>query len=221
MKRSVIIIALTVLFLSCQRTPDPAQRKKLMPMLPGIKVPVMALDAFHKGKIKTIDLSLYKRRWHVLFFYPSDFTHVCPTELKELAELYSSFQDLNTEILSVSTDSVFVHKAWKKHDGLVKDLPFPMLSDRSGALSRHMGVYDTEGGFAHRATFLINPRGEVITYEVHHDAIGRSAEELLRKVAAAQAIAEGGPGHYCPAGWKSGEEVKSFTGKERSLGDVP
>ncbi|MFC1670220.1 peroxiredoxin [Spirochaetota bacterium] len=172
----------------------------------GKKVPAMTLDGFYKGKIQEVKLSRYKGKWMILFFYPADFTFICPTELKELADYYSEFKSVGAEILSVSTDSVYVHRAWHKHHKSVNKVQYPMLSDRSGKLSRFMGVYDGNTGMAMRGTFVINPLGYVVAYEVHHDSIGRSADELLRKLNAAIAVS-GGYGGVCPAAWKKGQKL--------------
>ena len=172
----------------------------------GATLPDMRIDAYYQGKFQKIHLKNYSDKWLILFFYPSDFTFVCPTELKELSDYYQEFTALDTEIISISTDSVYVHRAWKKDNENLKNIRYPMASDRSGSLSRQMGVYNPEQGLAERATFLVSPEGRIVAYEFHHESIGRSADELLRKLAAAQAV-RSGTGGYCPAGWKPGEEV--------------
>jgi NADH-dependent peroxiredoxin subunit C len=172
----------------------------------GQALPDMKLDALYKGKFVTINPRQFSGKWVILFFYPADFTFVCPTELKELADYYKEFTSMGAEILSVSTDSVYVHRAWKKDNQSLKDVQYPMLSDRSGALSRRMGVYDADKGASVRATFLADPQGNIVACEFHDESIGRSADELLRKLAAAQAVRDGSGG-YCPAGWKAGQEL--------------
>jgi len=166
---------------------------------------VLTLEAYHNGAMKNINLADFRGKWLVLFFYPADFTFVCPTELKELADFYPEFRKLGAEIASVSTDSAYVHRAWHSQNELVKAVTYPMLSDRNGRLSRDLGVYNEEAGTAYRASFVINPEGVIVACEIHDDAIGRSAEELLRKVSAAVTVGKGGG--YCPAGWKQGEEL--------------
>ncbi|HRZ28395.1 MAG TPA: redoxin domain-containing protein [Spirochaetota bacterium] len=172
----------------------------------GRVLPDIRLDAFYNGRFVKVSPRQYSRKWVILFFYPADFTFVCPTELKELADYYNEFTAMGAEILSVSTDSVYVHRAWKSSNKDLGGVRYPMLSDRTGALSRMLGVYDGAQGCADRATFLADPDGRIVACEFHHESIGRSADELLRKLAAAQAVREGSGG-YCPAGWKAGQEI--------------
>jgi peroxiredoxin (alkyl hydroperoxide reductase subunit C) len=157
------------------------------------------------------DSRLYTREdllghWSVLFFYPADFTFVCPTELKDLGAHYDDFQAENCEIFSVSMDTHFVHKAWADASETIRNLPFVMLADPAGVLSREYGVLLESEGQALRGTFLLNPDGEVVLYEIHDLGIGRSASELLRKVQAARFVAEHGD-QVCPASWQPGEET--------------
>lgn len=206
-----IIICVAALMLSCSKPSEPGRshegRDGRGPVsLINHKVPSVSLDAFHGGAIKKLSLADFRGKWLVLFFYPGDFTFVCPTELKELADFYPEFKKLGAEIASVSTDSAYVHRAWHGQNELVKAVTYPMLSDRSGRLSRELGVYNDETGTARRASFVISPDGVIVAFEIHDDAIGRSSEELLRKVSAAVAVSKGGGG-YCPAGWKQGEEL--------------
>ncbi|TFH40429.1 MAG: peroxiredoxin, partial [Chrysiogenales bacterium] len=154
----------------------------------GAHMPSLTLDAFYKGKITRMNLADYHGKWVVLFFYPADFTFVCPTELKELAEYHPEFSNLGAMVFSVSTDSAHVHRAWRTHEESLARVAFPMLSDRNGRLSRALGVYNEEEGTAHRASFIFNPEGAVVAFEAHHDSIGRSADELLRKLSAAVSV---------------------------------
>ncbi len=176
--------------------------------LPVIGKPIASfeLEAFHNEKIKKIKLSDYHGQWLILFFYPADFTFVCPTELEEMANHYDEFQKLNTEVLSVSTDTVFVHKAWHDNSPAIKKINFPMLADPTGKLCREFGTYIEDEGLALRGTFLIDPEGILKAFEIHDNSIGRSADELLRKVQAAQYVAAHG-GEVCPANWKPGEKT--------------
>ena len=144
--------------------------------------------------------------WSVLFFYPADFTFVCPTELKELGGLYGEFLREDCHIFSVSEDTHFVHKAWADASETIQALPFVMLADPAWKLSREYGVLLEEEGQALRATFLLNPEGEVVLYEIHDPGIGRSADELLRKVRAARFVHEHGD-QVCPAAWQPGQET--------------
>ncbi len=204
------VIAAFALLLSCAKETGPAHsREDRVGHRPASffnrRAPSLDLDAYHNGAMKKINLADYRGTWLVLFFYPADFSFVCPTELKELADYYPEFMKLGAEIASVSTDSAYVHRAWHGQNELVKAVTYPMLSDRNGRLSRELGVYNEDAGTAYRASFVINPDGVIVTCEIHDDSIGRSAEELLRKVSAAVTVGKGGG--YCPAGWKQGEEL--------------
>ncbi len=168
--------------------------------------PDFSLDAYYENDIKKINLSDYKGKWVILFFYPADFTFVCPTELGELADNYEKFKGLNAEVLSASTDTAYVHKAWHDDSPTIGKITFPMLADPAGTLSRDYGVMIEEAGLALRGTFIIDPDGLVKAYEVHDNSIGRSSEELLRKLQAAQFVYEHG-GEVCPASWKPGSET--------------
>jgi peroxiredoxin (alkyl hydroperoxide reductase subunit C) len=176
----------------------------------GQEVCDIELEAYHQNKIKKIKLSDYRGKkggkWTVLFFYPADFTFICPTELEELADEYDAFKKLNAEILSVSTDTVFVHKAWHDASDSVKKIKFPMLADPAGKLSRMMGVYLEDEGIALRGSFIIDPDGILRAMEVHDNNIGRSAKELLRKLQAAKFVREHG-GQVCPANWNPGDDT--------------
>ena len=167
-------------------------------------VPEFSVQAFHQGKFKTISSSDVKGKWGIFFFYPADFTFVCPTELEDMADKYAKFQEMGVEIYSVSTDSHFVHKAWHDASETIRKIKYPMLADPTGALSRAFGVMIEEEGMAYRGTFLVNPEGKIKIAEIHDNGIGRNADELLRKVEAAQFVASH-PNEVCPAKWKKGE----------------
>ncbi|MFH0817806.1 MAG: peroxiredoxin, partial [Candidatus Micrarchaeota archaeon] len=152
---------------------------------------------------KAIQLSDYRGKWVVLFFYPGDFTFVCPTELGELAEKYERFQGLGAEVISVSTDSEYVHKAWHDQSETIKKIKYPMLSDKTGKISRDYGVYIEEEGVALRGTFLIDPDGILKAYEIHDNSIGRSSAELIRKLQAAKFVRDH-KGQVCPMNWSPG-----------------
>lgn len=179
----------------------------------GEKISDFALDAFHAPavagqaeKIKKIKLSDYKGKWLILFFYPADFTFVCPTELEELAENYNELKKLGAEVLSVSTDTAFVHKAWHDNSPAIRKVKFPMVADPTGKLCREFGVYIEEEGLALRGTFIINPEGVLKACEIHDNSIGRSADELLRKLQAAKFVNEH-KGNVCPASWRPGKKT--------------
>jgi peroxiredoxin (alkyl hydroperoxide reductase subunit C) len=172
----------------------------------GREIPLPVFTAFHNGEIKDINLRDYRGRWIILFFYPADFTFVCPTELKELADYYPDFTEAGAEVFAISTDSAYVHRAWQKDTPQLKNVKYPMLSDRSGAFSRSLGVYESSTGTAIRASFIVDPDGLIVAADYSHDSIGRNSGELLRKLDAAIAVRKGGGG-VCPAGWTEGKEL--------------
>jgi peroxiredoxin (alkyl hydroperoxide reductase subunit C) len=159
--------------------------------------------AYHNGKFVEVSDADLKGKWSVVFFYPADFTFVCPTELGDLADNYDTFKSLGVEIYSVSTDTHFSHKAWHDSSDTIGKITYPMLGDPTGAITRNFDVMIEEAGLALRATFVINPEGQIKLCEVHDDGIGRDAKELLRKVQAAQYVAAN-PGQVCPAKWTPG-----------------
>ena len=165
--------------------------------------PMFVAEAYHEGQIKNIDLENYRGKWVVLFFYPADFTFVCPTELGEMADNYQKLRELGVEVLSISTDTVFAHKAWHDSSETIKKINFPMLADPTGEICKAYKTYIPEEGVSLRGTFIIDPDGILKTIEVHDNSIGRSAAELIRKVEAAKFTRENG-GEVCPANWKPG-----------------
>ena len=164
------------------------------------------LEAFQKEEIKKLKLSDYKGQWLIVIFYPADFTFICPTELEEAADYYEEFKKLGAEVLSVSTDTVFVHKAWHDHSPAIKKIRFPMVADPTGKLCREFGTYIEEEGLSLRGSFIIDPESVLKAYEIHDNSIGRSAKELLRKLQAAIFVKEH-KGEVCPASWKPGEKT--------------
>ncbi|SES71124.1 alkyl hydroperoxide reductase subunit C [Thalassotalea agarivorans] len=162
--------------------------------------------AFHKGDFIDVSEADLLGKWSVVFFYPADFTFVCPTELGDMADHYAQLQDMGVEIYSVSTDTHFTHKAWHDSSDTINKIQFPMIGDPTGKISRNFGVMIEEDGLALRGTFVINPEGEIKIAEIHDLGIGRSASELVRKVQAAQYVAEH-DGEVCPAAWTPGEET--------------
>jgi peroxiredoxin (alkyl hydroperoxide reductase subunit C) len=159
-----------------------------------------------KTECKDIDLKDYRGKYVVLFFYPLDFTFVCPTELGDLADHYDEFKKLGVEIYSVSTDTHFTHKAWHDASDTIKKIQYPMIGDPTGTITRNFNVMIEEEGLALRGTFLIDPQGVIKAYEVNDLGIGRSATDLLRKAQAAQYVASH-PGEVCPASWKPGADT--------------
>ena len=170
------------------------------------QVPEFTVQAYHNGSFKTISNNDLKGKWAIFFFYPADFTFVCPTELADMAEKYAKFQEMGVEVYSVSTDSHFVHKAWHDASETIRKIQYPMLADTTGMLSRAFGVMIEEAGMAYRGTFVANPEGQIKLVEIHDNGIGRNADELLRKVEAAQFIAAN-PNEVCPAKWKKGDQT--------------
>lgn len=170
------------------------------------KIEPFQVQAFCKGEFIEVTEKSNPGKWKIFFFYPADFTFVCPTELGDLADHYEDFKEAGCEIYSVSTDSEFVHKAWADASDTIKKIEYPMLSDHAWNLSRAFGVLVEETGQALRGTFIVDPKGVIQAYEIHNMGIGRNAEELLRKLHAAQFVAEHGD-QVCPAKWKPGEET--------------
>ena len=142
-------------------------------------------------------------KWSVFFFYPADFTFVCPTELEDLANKYEEFKKIGCEIYSVSCDTHFVHKAWHDASDTIKKIQYPMLADPTGALARDFDVMIEADGLAERGSFIVNPEGRIVAYEVIAGNVGRNADELLRRVQASQFVAEHGD-QVCPAKWQPG-----------------
>lgn len=170
------------------------------------QLPEFSVKAFHNGEFKTVTSNDVLGKWAIFFFYPADFTFVCPTELVDVAEKYDKLKAMGVEVYSVSTDSHFVHKAWYDTSDSIKKIQYPMLADPTGVLSRGFGVYIEDDGMAYRGTFVVNPEGKIKIAEIHDNNIGRNADELVRKVEAAQFVATH-DGEVCPAKWKAGEET--------------
>lgn len=160
--------------------------------------------AFHNGAFVQVSDATLRGKWSVIFFYPADFTFVCPTELGDLADNYAEFQKRGVEIYSVSTDTHFTHKAWHDSSDTIRKIQYPMVADPTGVLSRNFEVMIEEAGLAERGTFVVDPEGRIQIVEITAGGIGRDAAELLRKVKAAQYVAAH-PGEVCPAKWKEGE----------------
>ena len=169
-------------------------------------VPDFEAQAYQEGSFKKIKLSKYKGRWVVLVFYPADFTYVCPTELEDAADLYEEFKEEGAEIMSVSTDTEYSHKAWHDSSKAVGKVKYPMLADPTGNLTRMFSVYIEEEGLARRGTFIIDPDGVLKTIEIHDNDIGRAMLETLRKLRAAKFVRKH-PGNVCPANWKEGQKT--------------
>ena len=159
-----------------------------------------------KDEVEKINLKGFEGSWLVLFFYPADFTFVCPTELLDLNKRHEEFQKEKAEIVAVSTDTVYTHKAWIEVEELLKGLKYQMAADHNGKFSKELGIYDESNGMAQRAVFIIDPEGILRVAEIVADAIGRSAGEILRKLKALNFVRKN-PGHVCPASWDEGSQT--------------
>jgi len=176
----------------------------------GMTVPNFELETYDPvnrefGKISLESLRKEKK-WTILFFYPADFTFVCPTELADVNALYPALKKLGAEVIGISTDTKYTHLAWKDAEKLLATLQFPMGADRTGEVSRLFGVYDEQTGLALRGTFIINPDGLLVSSEVNFYNVGRNAEELLRKLEANVYLLEH-PDEACPAKWHKGAKT--------------
>ena len=172
----------------------------------GSKLKPFNATAFHQGKFVDVSDADTAGKWSVFFFYPADFTFVCPTELGDLADHYAEFQRLGVHLYGISTDTHFTHKAWHDHSETIAKVQYPLVGDPTAALARQFGVLIEEEGLALRGTFVIDPHGTIKLMEVHDNGIGRDAKELLRKVQAAQYVASH-PGEVCPAKWTPGAKT--------------
>jgi peroxiredoxin (alkyl hydroperoxide reductase subunit C) len=178
----------------------------LMNTLINSKAPDFKVQAYVNGEFKTVTQEDLRGKWSIFFFYPADFTFVCPTELGDMADKYEAFKKMGVEVYSVSTDTHFVHKAWHDASETIKKIRYPMLADPTGHLSRSFGVHIEEEGLAYRGTFVVSPEGKIKIAEIHDNGIGRNADELMRKVQAAQFVASH-PNEVCPAKWRPGEKT--------------
>ena len=176
----------------------------------GQTVPNFEMEVFDPkrndfGKI-TLESLLKEKKWVILLFYPADFTFVCPTELSGLAGQYDELKKLGSEAISVSTDTKFTHLAWKSSEKLMENVRFPMAADPTGKVSRLFGVYDEKTGLALRGTFIISPEGKLVASEINFYNVGRSIDELKRKISANVYLASH-PDEACPADWTEGEKT--------------
>ncbi|MBE3599718.1 MAG: peroxiredoxin [Limnochordaceae bacterium] len=171
----------------------------------GDRVPDLQLPAYFPttGEEGIVRLADYRGRWLVLVFYPADFTFVCPTELADYGELYDEFRQRNAEVVGISTDTVYTHKAWLEAEKTLEHVRYPMASDRTGHVARLFGVLDETSGNARRGTFILDPEGRVRDVEVTWDNVGRNASETLRRLDALIFV-DAHPGMACPAKWTKG-----------------
>lgn len=171
----------------------------------GSPFPAYSLKAcvsLEQGKeFETISDTDYPGKWRVIFFWPMDFTFVCPTEIAAFGKLTNEFADRDAQLLGASTDSHYVHHAWRTHHEDLRNLPFPMLADNKHELTTALGILDPEAGVAQRATFIVDPQGIVRFVMVTDLSVGRNPEEVLRVLDALQTD------ELCPCNWKKGEET--------------
>ncbi|MEM9102359.1 MAG: alkyl hydroperoxide reductase subunit C [Pseudomonadota bacterium] len=170
------------------------------------KIKPFSASAFKNGEFIEVSDTDLAGKWSVFFFYPADFTFVCPTELGDVADHYEELQKLGVEVYSVSTDTHFTHKAWHDASDTIAKIKYTMIGDPTGAITRNFEVMRENQGLADRATFIVDPEGVIQAMEITAEGIGRDADDLLRKVKAAQYVAAH-PGEVCPAKWKEGEET--------------
>lgn len=163
-------------------------------------------NAFKNGEFIEVSNEDIKGKWAIFFFYPADFTFVCPTELGDLADHYDELQSRGVEVFSVSTDTHFTHKAWHDTSETIGKIQYTMIGDPTGELTRNFDAMREDMGLADRATFLVDPEGVIQAMEITAEGIGRDADDWVRKVKAAQYVAAH-PGEVCPAKWKEGEET--------------
>ena len=161
-------------------------------------------QAFKQGKFIEVTEADLKGKWAVFFFYPADFTFVCPTELGDVADHYEELQKLGVEVYSVSTDTHFTHKAWHDSSETIGKIKYTMIGDPTMQISRNFEVLREDEGLANRGTFIVDPQGIIQAVEITAEGIGRNAADLLRKIKAAQYVAAH-PGEVCPAKWEEGE----------------
>lgn len=170
----------------------------------GSKLKPFTTQAYKEGKFVSVSDTDVLGKWAVFFFYPADFTFVCPTELEDLADVYPTLQKMGVEVYSVSTDTHFSHKAWHDSSPAIGKINYYMLGDQNHDISNNFGVLRERVGLADRATFVIDPEGKIQLVEITPEGVGRNAAELLRKIKAAQ-YWQSHPGEVCPAKWEEGE----------------
>ncbi len=180
----------------------------------GEVIPDFEFEVYQKDETKAMKFSDFRGKWLVVVFYPADFTFICPTELEEMAKLYPQFKEINTEVVSFSTDTVFTHKAWHDTSPAIKQIEYPMGADPAGKISYAFGVL-VEGdgtvlvedeGLSLRGTFIVDPAGILRSMEINHNSIGRTGRETFRKVQAAQFV-DTHEGKVCPASWEPGDDT--------------
>lgn len=165
-----------------------------------------SVQSYQNDEFKTVVKEDILGKWNVFFFYPADFTFICPTELEDLSNKYDEFKKIGCEVYAVSCDTHFVHKAWHDTSDRIKKIQYPMLADPTQALAKDFEVLIEADGMAERGTFILNPQGKIVAYEVNAGNVGRDADELIRKVQASQFVYEHGD-EVCPAKWQPGSDT--------------
>ncbi|MFA7596122.1 MAG: alkyl hydroperoxide reductase subunit C [Novosphingobium sp.] len=172
----------------------------------GKELQPFVAQSFKDGKFVEVTDGDVRGNWAVFFFYPADFTFVCPTELEDLADQYAELQSLGVEVYAVSTDTHFSHKAWHDTSPAIGKIKYHMLGDQNHVISNNFGVLREGQGLADRATFVVDPDGVIQITEITCEGVGRNAAELVRKIKAAQYV-RAHPGQVCPAKWEEGAET--------------
>jgi peroxiredoxin (alkyl hydroperoxide reductase subunit C) len=194
-----------------------------MPQIVGRQAPDFALEGVLNGRFANYRLSDYKGKWVVLFFYPLDFTFVCPTEILAFSDRLGEFRKLNAEVFGASVDSKFSHLAWTekpREEGGIKSLAYPLLEDLGKELAEEYGVLDEKGRVALRGLFLIDPDGVVQHATINNTSVGRSVDETLRVLQAFQFVRENG--EVCPADWQPGtKSMKADWEKSKEYFSAP
>tara|TARA_R100000306_G_C4311072_1_gene110235 strand:- start:74 stop:691 length:618 start_codon:yes stop_codon:yes gene_type:complete len=190
---------------SAHSTPDDKEPSMTTSLI-NTEIAPFSATAFHDGKFVEVTDADLSDKWSVVFFYPADFTFVCPTELGDLADHYEEFKSLGVEVYAVSTDKHFTHKAWHDSSETINKITYPMVGDPTGTITRNFGVMIEDEGIAERGTFVVDPDGRIQIIEITAGNIGRSATELLRKIMAAQYV-RANPNEVCPAKWEEGHET--------------
>lgn len=171
----------------------------------GHEIEDFKVNAYQDGKTVEVTKKDVLGKWSIFFFYPADFSFVCPTELEALQDKYEDFKQANAEIYSVSEDTEFVHKAWAEASDKIGKIKYHMLADPAGKLARMFDVLDEDAGQAYRGVFIVDPDGKIQSYTISNMGIGRSADEILRTLQAAQFVRKHGD-RVCPANWKPGQD---------------
>ncbi len=174
--------------------------------LVGKNIKPFTAQSYHQGKFVEVSDADLRGKWAVFFFYPADFTFVCPTELEDLANEYPALQDMGVEVYSVSTDTHFSHKAWHDSSPAIGKINYHMLGDPTGQITRNFKVMRESQGLADRGTFVVDPDGVIQVMETTCEGVGRNAQELVRKIKAAQYV-RANPGQVCPAKWEEGSKT--------------